>query len=155
MTLPTQYGFNELPTTTIVPSPHDDEAEFIQYFNRTYEDIAFAVNNKDNISFTIPVSNGGTLIPNLPNFGAYLLCASGTITGMPSYVWALCQNNANAIGTSTEILKQVGSITPWSAATLTITSVQQQNNLYAFQINHSISSPANVIGNFSIRYITT
>lgn len=144
--LPPQFPFNELPENTIVPPPSEDENDFIQYLNRLYEDIAFAVNSKDSIFFTIPISNAPTDIPNLPTFGAFILCVSGTQTGMPSYVWALTKNNSSLVGTVNILSNQVGTITPWVGATLTVTSTATN-----FQIQHSVATTAN----FNIRFLTT
>jgi hypothetical protein len=141
------FPFNELPGNTIVPDPEEKEI-FIPYLNRLYEDVAFAVNNKDNIYFTAPITDTATNIPNMPNLGAYVICISGVDTGMPAYVFALAKNNANLAGAiSAALISQVGTIAPWVGATLTITSTTTN-----FQINHSVT---NVIGNFNFRFIGT
>jgi len=144
--LPSQFNFNELPGNTIVPEL-DPEEVFVQYLTRLYEDIAFAVNNKDNISFTIPIGNVAADIPVMPNFGAFLICVSGVDDGMPAYVWALAKNNANLAGTTPAALtNQVGTIAPWVGVTLTVTST-----LTNYQIQHS----GTVTGNFNIRIVST
>jgi hypothetical protein len=144
--LPSNFTFNELPSNTIIP-PLEEEAVFIQYLNRLYEDIAFAVNNKDNIFYTIPITSGVVNIPNMTNFGAFIVCVSGVSTGMPAYTWALTKASNNAMGTVAILTSQVGTIAPWVGATLTITSTAKN-----YQIRHSV---ANTIGNFNIRFIST
>lgn len=144
---PSKISFNELAENTIVPPPSEDEDDFIQYLNRLYEDIAFAVNNKDNIYFPLTISNVPTNIPILPNFGAFIVCISGQTNGMPAFVWALSKADANQMGVVNNISQQAGTIAPWVGATLSITSTATN-----FQINHSV---ANTSGNFNIRYLTT
>lgn len=144
--LPSNFTFNELPGNTIVPTFENEEI-FSQYFNRIYEDIAFAVNNKDNIFYTIPITSSAVDIPIIPNFGAFLLCISGTDSGMPAYTWALTKADANLVGVFTTLLNQVGTSAPWVGATLTITST-----LTNYQIRHSV---ANRSGNFNMRIIST
>jgi len=149
---PSQYDFNELPENTVVPIPSEDEDDFIFYLNRLYEDIAFAVNNKDNVFFPISISDGAVNIPNLPNFGAFIICVSGQENGMPSYVWALSKATINAAGTAVILTNQVGTIAPWIGATLTITDSGVVNGVSNYQIRHSV---AGTTGNFNIRYLTT
>lgn len=149
---PGQYDYNELPENTVVPPPSEDENDFIMYFNRLYEDIAFAVNNKDNVFSPISITSSATNIPNLPNFGAFIICVSGQETGMPSYVWALSKATANAAGTAVVLTSQVGTITPWVGATLTISDSGVVNGLSNYQIRHSVAGRS---GNFNIRYLTT
>ena len=144
--LPSAFTFNELPDNTIVPTL-DQEDIFIQYVTRLYEDIAFAVNNKDNIFFTIPITNNPVNIPNIANIGSFIVCISGTLDGMPSYVWALTKSDANAAGAINILSNQNGTIAPWIGATLTVTSTTTN-----FQIQHSV---ANTTANFNIRFIST
>lgn len=148
MTLPSEIVFNELPGNTIVPSMQFDMI-FIQYLNRLYEDIAFAVNNKDNVFFPIRITDTPTDIPLLPNFGAFIVAISGALSGQPAYVTGLTKADALLAGDVPvlPISSQVGTLAPWVGATLTITST-----LTNFQINHNVP---NVVGNFNLRFITT
>lgn len=145
--LPSNFTFNELPGNTIIP-PLSEEAIFIEYLTRVYEDIAFAVNNKDNIFFTIPISNGAIDIPNLPSFGAFLICVSGIDSGMPTGVWALVKADANQIGTgfAVALASQVGTTGIWTGKTLLLTCSTTN-----FQIAHNASQT----GNFNIRIVST
>ncbi len=133
-----------LPTSTIVPQNED---LFIPYLNRLYEEIAFTVNNKDNTHYTIAITNTAQSIPNLPNFGAYIICVSGLLTGLPCITAALSKSSATGAGVVTVLNSQVGSAAPWIGATLTITSTASN-----FQIRHSVAATT---GNFNVRIIGT
>ena len=133
-----------LPPNTIVPVNED---LFVAYLTQLYEDIAFSVNARDFNFFTIPITSTATNIPNLPTFGAFLVCVSGTTTGLPTITASLCKADATAAGSVTGIGSQAGTIAPWVAATLTISSSATN-----FQIRHSV---AGVTGNFNIRIIGT
>ena len=147
--LPSQFNFNELPGNTIVPDLEPEDV-FIQYLTRIYEDIAFAVNNKDNVSFVIPISNIAADIPNVSQFGAFLLCVSGVEDTLPTAIWALCKSNEDAAGTGfvTALTTQAGTGTAgvWLGVTLAITSTATN-----FQIRHT----GTLTGNFSIRIVST
>lgn len=132
-----------LPPNTIVP---ENEDLFISYLNRLYEEIAFSVNNKDNIYFQIPISDTPADIPNLPNFGAFIVCVSGTLTDLPTLTASLCKADATAAGTIAVLGSQVGTGV-WAGNALTITATATN-----FQIAHD---RAGVTGNFNIRIIGT
>lgn len=132
-----------LPPNTVVP---ENEALFIAYLNRLYEDIAFTVNNKDYIFFQIPITSSATNIPNLPNFGAYLVCVSGTLSTLPTLTASLCKADATAAGSVAALGSQVGT-GAWAGNALTITSTATN-----FQIAHN---RAGVTGNFNIRIVGT
>lgn len=132
-----------LPPNTIVP---ENEDLFISYFNRLYEEIAFCLNNKDNIYFQIPISNTAADIPNLPNFGAFIVCVSGTLSTLPTLTVSLCKADATASGSIAVLGSQVGT-GAWAGNALTITSTATN-----FQIAHD---RAGVTGNFNIRIMGT
>jgi len=132
-----------LPPNTIVP---ENDSLFIPYLNRLYEDIAFAVNNKDNIFFQIPITDTAADIPNLPNFGAYIVCVSGTDSTLPTLTASLCKADATASGSVAVLGSQVGT-GAWAGNALTITSTATN-----FQIAHN---RAGVTGNFNIRIMGT
>jgi hypothetical protein len=145
MTLnPNPYQLPLLPPNTIVPQ---DDSLFISYFNRLYEDIAFAVNNKDASYFEIPITNTAVNIPNIANFGAFIVCVSGATTGLPCITAALSKASSAAIGDVFPLNFQAGTVAPWVAATLTISSTATN-----FQIAHSVAATT---GNFNIRIIGT
>ena len=133
-----------LPPNTIVP---ENDALFIPYLNRLYEDIAFTVNNKDNNFFQIPITDTAANIPNLPNFGAFIICVSGSLTGLPTITASLTKSSQSGAGVIAVLGSQVGTTAPWVAATLTITSTGTN-----FQINHSVAATT---GNFNVRIIGT
>lgn len=139
-----------LPPNTIVPT---DDSLFIPYMNRLYEDVAFTVNNKDNNYFQIPISNTASNIPNIPNFGAFIICVSASRKAddnsyPPTITASLCKSSAAVAGSIAVLGSQAGQGGGvWGAATLTISSTATN-----FQIRHSV---ANVIGNFNIRIICT
>jgi len=134
-----------LPPNTIVPPPSEEDT-YIQYFNRLYEDVAFAVNSKDPTFFQIPISATASDIPNIPNFGAYIVCISGTLSTLPSGTWALAKSDSSAAGVIAVLQTQAGTGT-WAAVNLTITSTASN-----FQIAHNL---ANTTANFNIRIIGT
>lgn len=131
-----------LPPNTIVPESDD---LFIPYFNRLYEDIAYTVNAKDNVAYQIAVTSTDTNILNVPNFGAFTVCVSGTSQGLPTIIAALCKASSNVAGNVTVISSQAGNLSPWIGATLTITSTATN-----FQIRHSVAGQS---GNFNIKVI--
>ncbi len=148
MTFP-QVQLPFLPPNTIVPSPVDQTDEFIRYLNRLYEDIAFAVNQKDFTFFEISVSTTASSVPNLPNFGSFFVAISGVDSGMPAATWALAKADAGAAGAGlVPITFQPGTVAPWIGFNLVMTSTA--NN---YQIAHNAAST--VVGNFNIRIIGT
>ena len=144
--LPPDFSFDDLPPNTIVPSPANEDI-FIPYFNRLYEEIALAVNQRDFIFFTIPITNQAANIPNMENFGAFIICVSGTSPGLPTLTASLCKSDPTVSGSIEVLGSQAGTISPFAAATLTISSTATN-----FQIRHSV---ANTTGNFNIRFIGT
>lgn len=146
MTLPTNPTFNELPGNTIIPSLKTEEI-FIQYLNRLYEDIAFAVNNKDNIAFEMPISSTARDIVTLPRFGSFMIAVSGTTNTLPTGIWALCKSDSRTIGTGLTPLTFQAGTAAWAGNVLTVTST-----LTNFQIAHN---RAGETGNFSIRIISS
>ena len=132
-----------LPPNTIVPTNED---LFVPYLNRLYEDIAFTVNNKDYIFFPIPITDTAANIPNVPNFGAFIICVSGVVSTLPTLTASLCKSDATASGQVVVLGSQVGT-GAWAGNALTITSTATN-----FQIKHN---RAGVIGNFNLRLIGT
>lgn len=132
-----------LPPNTIVP---ENEDLFLPYLNRLYEDIAFTVNNKDNNFFQIPITSSAANIPNLPNFGAFIVAVSGTLSTLPTITASLCKADATATGSIAVLGSQVGT-GAWAGNALTITSTATN-----FQIKHN---RAGVTGNFNIRILGT
>lgn len=132
-----------LPPNTIVP---EDESLFISYLNRLYEEIAFTVNNKDNNYFQIPITSAAANISNLPNFGAFIVCVSGTDSTLPTLTASLCKSSATGAGSIAVLGSQVGT-GAWAGNALTITSTATN-----FQIAHNRAA---VTGNFNIRIMGT
>jgi hypothetical protein len=142
MTFPFQ-PLSPLPPNTIVPESDD---LFIPYMNRLYEDIAFSTNNKDSIFFPIAITSTPTNITNLPNFGAYIVAVSGTLSTLPTLTASLCKSDATAAGSIAVLGSQVGT-GAWAGFSLTITSTSTN-----FQIAHNNTG---VTGNFNIRIMGT
>ena len=69
------YRLSNLPTSIIWPENQDDVPWFL---NRLYEDMAFAINQKDNGIFQMAISAAPTQIPNLDTTGAYMVTVSGS-----------------------------------------------------------------------------
>lgn len=119
---------------------------FIPYFTRFYEQIASTVNNKDNIAFTMPISDIPADIINVPQFGAFIICVSGLDSTLPTLTASLCKSDSSAAGAITMIGFDVGT-GAWLGNALTITSTPTR-----FQIAHD---RVGVTGGFSIRVIGT
>jgi hypothetical protein len=144
---------SNLPPNTVVPV---DEVLFIQYLNRLYEDIAFAVNNRDYGFFPISITSTPQNIPNIPNFGAFILCVSGgdtittgpVVTGdtLPTITVSLCKSASTASGQVVTLGSQVGTGT-WAGNSILITSTSTN-----FQIAHDNTG---VAANFNIRILST
>lgn len=132
-----------LPTTTIVP---ESDNLFIPYLNQLYQDISNTVNNKDAKFFTTAISSTAANIPNLPNFGAFIICVSGSDTSLPTLTASLCKASSSGAGSIAPLGSQVGT-GAWAGNALTITSTATN-----FQIAHN---RAGVSGNFNIRIIGT
>ena len=144
MTIPgNPYAQPLVPPSTIVPK---DEDLFIPYFTRVYEGIAQAINNKDNGFFPFPVSSTAVNIPNLANFGSFIVAVSGVNSTLPTATWSLCKADATAAGSVVLLGHQVGT-GAWAGNALTITSTATN-----FQIAHN---RAGVTGNFNIRIVGT
>lgn len=133
----------QLPPNTIVP---ENEFLFIEYLNRLYEDIAFTVNNKDYIYFEIPISSTASNIPNVPNFGSFILLFSGVLSTLPTLVVSICKSDATAAGVVAVLSFQAGT-GAWAGNVLTVTSTATN-----FQVAHNNTG---VTGNFNIRIVGT
>lgn len=132
-----------LPPNTVVP----EEIEiFIPYFIKIYEDIAYAVNFKDDNYYPMSITSTASSIINLPNFGAYIVCVSGIDSTLPTLTASLCKSDASATGSIVVLGSQVGT-SSWAGFALTITSTATN-----FQISHNNTG---VSGNFNIRIIGT
>ena len=132
-----------LPTTTIVPINED---LFVPYFNRLYEDVAFAVNSKDPNFYPMAITDTATNVFNAPNFGSFIIAVSGVDSTLPTITASLCKAS-NALAGSIAVLgSQVGT-GAWAGNALTITSTATN-----FQIKHNRTG---VIGNFNIRLVGT
>lgn len=142
MTYPV-YEFPFLPTTTVIPS---DKDLFIPYQNRVYEELAAAINERDNSYFPWPITSTAANIPNVPNFGAFIICISGETSTLPTLTASLCKADATAAGSIAVLGSQVGT-GAWAGNALTITSTATN-----FQVAHD---RAGVSGNFNIRVIGT
>ena len=138
-----------VPPSTIV----SQEIElFIPYFNRLYKDIAFSVNEKDHTAFPIQVTSTPQPIPNVPNYGSFIVCLSGSPTGnsssngsgFPTITASLCKSDQAAAGSVVVLGSQAGT-GAWAGISLTITSTATN-----FQIAHN---RAGVSGNFNIRIV--
>lgn len=137
------YFLGPLPPNTIVPTNQD---LFIPYLNRLYEDIAYAVNNRDYTYFPIPITSSAANIPNVPTFGSFVLCISGVDTTLPTLVVALCKSDSTASGTVAVLTSQVGT-GAWAGFSLTVTSTATN-----YQVAHNNTG---ISGNFNIRILGT
>jgi hydroxyethylthiazole kinase-like sugar kinase family protein len=132
-----------LPPNTIVPINED---LFIPYLNKLYQDIASAVNSKDPKYYPMAITSTAQNILNVSNFGAYVICVSGTTSTLPTITASLCKADSTAAGSIAVLGSQVGTVT-WAGNALTITSTATN-----FQIAHNRTG---VTGNFYIKLIGT
>lgn len=139
------YQLPYLPPNIIVPSK-ELEITFVQFLMRLYEEIAFNVNARDYVWFTIPISDVASNIPNIPNFGAFIVCISGVESGQPVKTWSLVKSDTNVAGVINILGTQAGTGI-WAGINLTITSTATN-----FQIAHN---NVGVTGNFKIRILGT
>lgn len=150
------YPITDTPSlepATVVPESED---LFLPYLTNLYADIAETVNSKDNIYFDFAITSTAQNIPNIPNFGAFLICvsgslpdtnAAGTVLGyLPTLTASLCKSSQVAGGSIAVLGSQAGTGS-WAAINLTITSTTTN-----FQIAHN---NAGVSGNFNIKFIGT
>lgn len=134
-----------LPPNTIVPNPVEETDVFIQYLNRLYEEIAFTVNQKDFSFFSIGISNVAQNIPNIENFGAFILCVSGESSDAPTKTVSLVKSSETVAGVVNILGTQVGT-NAWAGNNIFVTSTATN-----FQIRHDRATP----GNFNIKIIGT
>jgi hypothetical protein len=132
-----------LPPSTIVPT---NESLFIPYFTDLYEDISLTINAKDNKFFTTFITSTATNIPNVPNFGSFIICISGQISTLPTLTAALNKSDSTASGSVASLGFQAGT-GAWAGFVLTITATATN-----FQIAHNNTG---VTGNFNIKIIGT
>ncbi len=145
MTLP-DVPFANLPPLTIVPHPVDDTENFMQWMNRFYEEIGFVANARVYPYYTINISDVATDIPNLPQFGAFLVMVSGIASTQPVKTWSLVKSTETAAGIVNFLGTQAGSGI-WAGINLTITSTATN-----FQISHNL---AGVTATFNISVMGT
>lgn len=139
--------YPDLPPNTIVPSPVDKEDIFIQYFNRLYEDIAFAINQRDFNYYTMQVTSVAQNIPFIPTFGSFLILVSGVDSSLPTAIWSACKADASLITGSITLINTQDGTRDWSGFAIIVTST-----LTHFQIAHSRTG---VTANFNIRVVGT
>ena len=148
MTSPTNpinqaYELPNLPPNTVVPT---DEELFVPYFSRLYEDIANIVNSKDDNYFPIAITSQYTNIPVLPNFGAFIVCVSGTNSTLPTITASLTKSDATAAGVAVTLGSQAGT-GAWAGFVLSFNAGATN-----FQIKHNNTG---VPGNFNIKIVGT
>ncbi len=150
------FQYPNLPVSIIWPENPDDTPWFMM---RLYEQLAYAINSKDNGIFTMAISNSATLIPNINNFGSYLVNISGSgpyvdpttgdINFWPASIFQLTKSTPNNIGLFTETQTQAGTGTQLSGAGYMISLQQIPASIgpYYYFIQHNI---AGVTGSFNV-----
>lgn len=139
--------FANLPPLTIVPNPVEDTDNFLAYFNRFYEEVGFVANNRVIPFYTITITSTATDIPNIPQFGAFLVMISGIDSTQPVKTWSLVKSTDTGAGIINILGTQVGT-GAWAAVNLTITSTATN-----FQIAHT--GAATLKGQFNISVMGT
>ena len=148
MTFPIS-SFKNLPPLTIVPDPVDDKENFIQYFNRLYEQMAFVINERMTPYYAIPISDTPKDIPNLPQFGAFLVMVSGIDSSQPVKTWSLVKSDRGIAGVINILGTQAGTGI-WAGIDLTITTTATN-----FQIAHNLVTVPATTATFNIAVIGT
>ncbi len=155
------FKLANLPQTIIWP---DDEDEIPWFMENMYQLLVQAINLKDFNYFPMAIGRTPTQIPNLRNFGAYLLCVGGTdkivnpqtgaISWLPSYVWALAKTQDTVAGTipATPLADQPGVGGVWAGATLALTSLTLDSGEIVYAINHSVTGRT---AGFNVRIVGT
>lgn len=141
-----QQVFANLAPLTVVPDPVDKTKEFLKWANRFYEEIAFVVNSRVIPFFSIEISDVAADIPNIAQFGAFLVCVSGINSTQPVKTWSLVKSTSTAVGVINVLGTQAGS-GDWAGINLTITSTATN-----FQIAHNLAATTGV---FNISVTTT
>jgi hypothetical protein len=131
-----------------------------------YEDIAYAVNQRDFVYFPIDVPPPPTAvgvvpvilpkpIQNMPLFGSFLVCISGIKPGLPCATYAVNKADIYQAGVYTLLSSQPGNVAPWGGFNVTL-----QDNPLAYrpatgEIEITISNTSTMTGNFNIRVLQT
>lgn len=142
MTYPTSDRPSVIPET-IIP---EDEWLFFPWLRDRLEEISDATNARDFQAYQMSITSTAQNIINVPNFGAFIICVSGTTSTLPTLVAALVKSDAAAAGTVASLTSQAGTGS-WNTFNLTITSTSTN-----FQIAHNNTG---ITGNFSIRLVAT
>jgi hypothetical protein len=150
------FQFPDLPVSIIWP---DDPDEVPWFMARLYEEMAYAINSKDNGIFQMAISNNATLIPNMNAFGAYIITVSGSgpytdangvLNSWPSQSWSLNKSDPLAGGVITPLSVGDPGVGPTLGGVFyTISTSLLGNgslNTYFF-IKHS---KAGITGSFSV-----
>ncbi len=132
-----------LAESTIVPEQED---LFIPYFNQLYGDIVNAVNTRDTNYYLMQISDVATNIPNLAQFGAFIVTIAGQNSTQPVITYSLCKATSGVAGQATQLGFQAGT-GDWNTNVLTITSTATN-----FQVAHD---RAGVTGSFNVRILGT
>jgi len=151
------YQYPNLPTSIIWPENPKDIPWFM---TRLYEEMAFAINQKDNGIFQMAISENPTQIPNLDTTGSYLINVSGSepyidsngrTNYWPSYIFQLTKVDPNADGdwTSTQNTDGVGPTLGAVALTITFQNVPSGTGPKYYFINHSLSG-SGIVGSFNV-----
>lgn len=108
------YQYPNLPVSIIWP---ENETDIPWFMARLYEQMTFAINQKDNGVFQMAISTTPTLIPNMDSTGSYLINISGsqpfvgtdgTLNYWPSYIFQCCKTSPTQDGVSTYTNNQDG-----------------------------------------------
>lgn len=149
--------------TTIVPNTQDLNT-FLQFLTRLYEDIAFAVNQRDFIQFTMSVPPPAAAgpppileqqIPNLAFFGSFVICISGESPGMPCATYAVNKADIFQAGVYTPLSAQAGNVAPWVGINVTLQDgTPYTSGEIPITISNTSAAPL-LTGNFNLRIIGT
>lgn len=141
-----QTIFTNLAPLTVIPNPVEQTEQFIQWANRFYEEAAFCLNARVIPFYKIQITDSPTDIPNLPNFGSFIICVSGVASTQPAAIWGVAKSTDNVIGQISTIEFDFGT-GDWIGNSLVMTTTATN-----FQIEHD---RAGVTGVFNISVFGT
>lgn len=152
-----QRGY--LPQSIIWPENEDDIPWFM---SKLYDQMVSSINSRDFGYFQMAISDKATPIPNMTNFGSYMICVGGSsqvlneytgvINWLPSYVWVSTKTQDTQAPAAPNLLSsQVGIGDTWSGATLTLSDIAV-NGVRVYALNHN---KAGKTASFNVRIIGT
>ena|SRR3990167_7795814 len=149
------FQYPNLPVSIVWPENPDEVPWFMQ---QLYDQLAFAINSKDNGIFQMAIGDDFTLIPNMNSFGSYLINISGSgpyvdSNGILNYwgaaIFQVTKSTPTAAGTDTMTQVQVGTGPTLTGASydLDYQEIPVGSNQFYTVIRHNIPG---ITGSFNV-----